>query len=115
MIAHRLCAALTPFPRKSLRQLFNRERTPPPKLPLTTISEPDPIYPSCFGSLLATTVPASTGCRLALTLVSFFLKKTAALHRLAHARRPQADRHSYIFNTSRIVARTKIARGNARP
>lgn len=35
---------LTPFPRKSLRP-SNRERMPPPKLPLTTISEPDPIYP----------------------------------------------------------------------
>ena len=33
-------------PPKELQPAFsNRERMPPPRLPLTTISEPDPIYP----------------------------------------------------------------------
>ncbi len=38
--------ALTPFPRKSHRLPFkNRERMPPPNLPLTTVAGHDPIYP----------------------------------------------------------------------
>ncbi len=38
--------ALTPFPRKSHRLPFqNRERMPPPKLPVTTVAGHDPIYP----------------------------------------------------------------------
>jgi hypothetical protein len=32
-------------PKESQPAFSNRERMPPPKLPLTAISEPDPIYP----------------------------------------------------------------------
>ena len=84
------CApALTPFPRKSHRLLFNRERTPPPKLPLTTIFEPDPIYPiypSCLGSLLATIVPV-TARDIRAALCPFSFRKTADWMSLALAER----------------------------
>jgi hypothetical protein len=61
--------ALTPFPRKSHRLPFkNHERMPPPKLPLTTVAEHDPIYPYLpfcsvlsFGNERATVHPGGLG------------------------------------------------------
>ena len=50
-------------PKESALALRTRERMPPPKLPLTTIVEHDPIYPYqtllVLASLLAMTVPAT--------------------------------------------------------
>jgi len=99
--------ALTPFPRKSHRLLFNRERMPPPKLPLTTIFEPDPIYPcsfiypSCFGSLLATSVPANISDNTSLRRLSFFLGKRGLRDVGPDRCDLRENAGSYIFNTSR--------------
>src|SRR6266550_789523 len=86
------CApALTPFPRKSHRLLFNREKMPPPKLPLTTIFEPDPIYPiypSCFGCLLATSVPVIARDIRAAPVI-FSLRKTAGARRWPRIQAPR--------------------------
>ena len=50
-------------PKESALALRTRERMPPPKPPLTTIAEHDPIYPYqtllVLASLLAMTVPAT--------------------------------------------------------
>jgi hypothetical protein len=45
--AHRLRANINSVPPKELVPTFQktRERMPPPKPPLTAVSEPDPIYP----------------------------------------------------------------------
>jgi len=57
-------------------------------------------------------VPASTK-HTARHARQLFPKKTVDLPWLVQAERPQGSVVSYIFDTSRTVARTKIARDNA--
>jgi hypothetical protein len=77
MIALDCVHALTPFPRKSHRLFLIRERTPPPKLPLTAIlslTRFTLIYPSCSGRSLAMSVPI-TQLRLAKRSGLHFLRQ----------------------------------------
>jgi hypothetical protein len=101
---------LTPFPRKSQRLFQNRERTPPPKLPLTAIlslTRFTLLSTLCCSELsLATRVPlARRGSFFSLLLA--FTEKSLLLVLLADL---LAAWTPYNFNTSRQQSRTIIAR-----
>ena len=94
-------------PKESALALKTRERMPPPKLPLTTVAEHDPIYPYqtllVLRSLLAMTVPA--------TLANFF-RANAGKNSLGKSRLSQTLVKSCCLmmgpegTTSRLNSRT---------